>query len=215
MQPVVVDCTEARELLSAQLDQEATADEAAAANQHLGRCESCRMWWAQIGAVTRALRVRPAEVVPDLATPVLARAHPATTGRGHWVRVMLAVVASIELALALPGLFAGEGASSVHDARHLGSFGVAVAIGLLYVAWRPGRAHGILPIIVALAATMATSAVVDIINTRTTSFGEAHHMLEIAGLVLVWMLAGRPLPTRLQPLSSMRSGRAAHTIPHN
>ncbi len=30
-------------------------------------------------------------------------------------------------------------------ARHLGAFGVALSIGLLYVAWRPHRAYGMLP----------------------------------------------------------------------
>ena len=185
------------------------------ANRHLGRCRDCRVWWTQAGQVNRVLRVRPAEAVPDLATVVLARAHPAATGRRQWVRIALATIAATELVLAIPGLIAGDGASSIHDARHLGSFGVAIAVGLLYVAWRPGRAFGILPIVAALASTMALSSVIDIVNTRATTLGEAHHVLEFAGLILVWMLAGRPLPRVLQPIFDSRPRRTARPVPHS
>ena len=195
-----MDCAAIRELLSAQLDQETTTDEEALANAHLGRCAQCQAWWSEIGQVNRVLRVRLAEIIPDLATSVLARAHPPTVGRRQWVRLSLAAVAATELVLAAPGLLLGKGAESVHDARHLGSFGVAMAIGLLYVAWRPARAFGILPIVVALAVTMFVSSVVDVTQGRTTSLSEAHHVLEIAGLGLVWMLAGRPVPRRFRSL---------------
>lgn len=185
------------------------------ANGHLGRCAECRMWWGQIGQVTRVLRVRPAEAVPDLATGVLARAHPARPGRRQWVRVGLAIVAGTELTLALPGLLVGVGAASIHDARHLGSFGVAIAVGLLYVSWRPGRAFGILPIVTTLALTMLLSAVIDVASNRATTIGEAHHVLEMAGPVLVWMLAGRPLPRRFEPLRTPRPPRSIRRLQHN
>lgn len=194
-QPVgPMDCDAARELLSATLDQEATVEEARLANEHLGGCAACQGWWAEIGTVTRHLRVRPAEPVPDLSAKVLARVAPPRPGRGEWVRYALAVVAASELVLALPGLLLGEGATSIHDGRHIGSFGTAVAIGLLYVAWRPGRALGILPIVAALAVTMAVTAGIDVAAGRVSALGESHHLLEATGLALVWMLAGRPLP---------------------
>jgi len=208
----VVDCEQTRVVLSAQLDQEASPIEAGAANAHLGRCPACRDWWADIGRLNRVLRVRVAEPVPDIATPVLARVHPPRTGRGQWVRIALAIVAASELVLAAPGLVLGDGAAAVHDARHLGSFGVAVSIGLLYVAWRPARAFGILPIVTALALTMLVSATVDVAHGRVTSFGEAHHVLEFSGLVLVWMLAGRPAPRRLKPI--VDPSHPAHRLRH-
>lgn len=207
-----VDCEQAREALSAQLDQEASPTEATAGNAHLGRCPDCRDWWTEIGTVNRVLRVRIAEPVPDIATGVLAHVHPPRAGRGQWVRIALAVVAGTELVLAAPRLLLGEGAASIHDARHLGSFGAAVSIGLLYVAWRPARAYGILPIVTALALTMFVTATVDIVSGRATSLGEAHHVLEISGLVLVWMLAGRPAPRRLKPL--VDPSHPAHRLRH-
>lgn len=207
-----MECDLARELLSAQLDQETTPQETAAANGHLGRCATCRSWWHDIGQVNRLLRVRIADDVPDIATPVLSLANPPSVGRRQWVRISLGVVAATELALAVPGLLLGDGASSIHDARHLGSFGVAVAIGLLYVAWRPARAYGILPIVTALALTMFVTAILDTVHGRVTSAGEAHHALEMIGLVLVWMLAGRPAPRRLRRL--VHPAPPTHRIRH-
>ena len=191
-----MDCRVARELLSATLDQEASLEEGRLANTHLGTCAACRSWWAEIGTVNRHLRVRPAETAPDLSTKVLARVSPPRPGRGDWIRYALGVVAATELALALPGVMLGQGAASIHDGRHIGTFGAAVAIGLLYVAWRPGRALGILPMVAALAVMMAATATIDLAAGRVRVLGEAHHLLEATGLALVWMLAGRPLPRR-------------------
>lgn len=208
-----MDCELARELLSAQLDQETTEVEAQRANVHLGECRTCQQWWSEVGAVNRLLWVRVAEQVPDLATAVLARAHPPRAGRGQWVRYTLAAVAATEIILAIPRLLLGIGAASIHDARHAGSFGIAVAIGLLYVAWRPSRAFGILPIVTALAVTMGVTAVIDVVSGRVSTLGEAHHLLELSGLILVWMLAGRPAPRWLKPLvdPSHPSHRLRHT----
>ena len=191
-----MDCRVARELLSATLDQEASLEEGRLANAHLGTCVVCRSWWAEIGTVNRHLRVRPAERAPDLSTNVLARVSPPRPGRGEWIRFALGAVAASELMLALPGVMFGRGAASIHDGRHIGTFGAAVAIGLLYVAWRPGRALGILPMVAALAVMMAVTATIDVAAGRVTVLGEAHHVLEATGLVLVWTLAGRPVPRR-------------------
>lgn len=205
----VMECGEAREILSARLDDAASRIEIRDSDAHLVTCGDCRQYWDDIAQITRRLRVRDAEPVPDVASVVLARAHPPLLGRGEWVRWGLGFVALCELILALPGLVAGEGASTVHDSRHIGSFGAAIAVGLLYVAWRPARAFGILPIVAALAATMATAAIVDIASGRTTSFAELHHLLELAGLWLVWALAGYPMPRRPGAWRVRRAGASA------
>lgn len=207
-----MECEQIREVLSAHLDQEDTSGEVESASSHLDGCEACRAWWAHISAVNRALRLRVAEPVPDIATPVLARVSPPRVGRGQWVRYALAVVAAAELVMAGKGVFLGEGAASIHDSRHIGSFGAAISIGMLYVAWRPARAYGILPIVASLAMTMFVTASIDITNGRVSSLGEAHHVIEIAGLVLVWMLAGRPAPRRLKPI--VDPSHPAHRLRH-
>lgn len=204
-------CDIARSTLSAHLDHEASDAEAAEALAHLQTCADCSVWWGSTTSINRLLRIRPAERVPDLVGAVLARAHPVAPGRWGWVRWALAAAAMIELALAMPGLIAGHGAATIHDARHIGSFGTAIAIGLLYVAWRPARAFGILPIVVALAMTMSVAAVVDVTQGRTTGLAEAHHLLEVVGLMLVWTLAGRPVP---RPIRRLRASTPRHLTAH-
>ena len=87
--------------------------------------------------------MRPAEHVPDLTREILAAARPPArrspaVGRHASPSPGWPIV---QLALALPALLLGEGAGvAPHVARHLGSFDVAIAIGLLVAAWRPERA---------------------------------------------------------------------------
>lgn len=188
-----MDCAAAREALSASLDDEADLDEVDVAQLHADGCEACRLWVAEAAAVTRRLRLRPAERVPDLVGAVLPRVRAPRVPRVAWARWALALVGLTELVLALPRLFGGPGGPG-HDSRHLGSFGSAVALGLLYVAWRPHRAYGVLPILTALALTMTVAAAVDITLGRVSALGEVHHGLEMAGLLLVWHVAGRPVP---------------------
>ena len=195
-----MDCELAHELMSARLDNEASAIEVAAVEAHRSRCSGCETWWMDISAFHRVIRLREAEEIPDLTAKVLAKAHPPSPGRGQWVRGALAVVALAELAIALPGLLAGEGEAGVHTARHVGSFGSAVAIGLLYVAWKPVRAFGLLPIVIALAFMMFLAAIVDVSRGRASGVGEISHAVELAGMWLVWLLAGRPWPRRLRAL---------------
>lgn len=53
-------CARARRALSLTLDGEASPFEAYGLALHLGQCESCRRFTAQVGALTRALRsLRP------------------------------------------------------------------------------------------------------------------------------------------------------------
>lgn len=83
-----------------------------------------------------------------------------------------------------------------------------MALGLLYVAWRPRRAAGILPIVAALAATMLLGAIIDVAGGRTSALTEGHHLTELAGLVLVWVVAGRPRPTRRRRATHAASSEA-------
>ncbi len=159
--------------------------------------------------VHRAVRVRPAEPVPDLVASVLARAAVPTPGRGEWVRYALGVVAATNLLLGLPALLLGSGSDEVpvHVARHLGAFVVAISLGLLYCAWRPHRAAGLLPVAAALVTAMVAGAVADVAGGDRPAIAEVVHLFELAGLVLLWLLAGRPRPAN--PLRPRRLGHAA------
>lgn len=211
-------CEAAHELLSARLDGEATGEERHRLDAHLAWCTGCRAHAAELDELSRLVRVRPAEPVPDLVAAVTARARPARLGRGGWLRPALAWVAVVMLAQSAPALVLGElGGADTHNARHLGAFGVALAIGFAYVAWRPHRAFGLLPFTAALVGTMLVALVADVVGNGRSAVAELVHVTELVGLVLLWMIAGSPgLPHRTGRAGShgwrpsMRSNAAAH-----
>ncbi len=187
------DCQTIREALSARADGEATSEDIALATAHLAGCLDCRRYAADMARVDRMVRIRPAEHVPSLVATVTARARPARLGRGGWLRPALAWVAVVMLAQSLPALLLGEASgTSPHLARHLGAFGAALAIGFAYAAWKPHRAFGLLPFTAALVATTSVSILADIITGSRTPLRELIHVTELAGLALLWMVAGSP-----------------------
>lgn len=200
-------CGAARDLLSARLDGEATGDERRRLAVHLDSCAACRAHAGALEELTRRLRVRPAEDVPDLVATVTARVRPARLGRGGWMRPALAWVAVVMFVQSVPALVLGDlGGTDTHHARHLGAFGVALAIGFAYAAWRPHRAFGMLPFTAALVGTMLVALVADVLGSRRSAVSEIVHVTELVGLVLLWMIAGSPgLPHR--PLHGRRHGR--------
>jgi predicted anti-sigma-YlaC factor YlaD len=188
-------CDRFREALSARLDGEAPGIDEATIDQHLGSCDACSSWSDELTTLHRMVRVREAEMVPDLSAAILGTA-PAPVRRSPLAEVIsparwaLFVVALTQLVLAAPALLLGEDTgATVHVARELGSFDVALAVGLLVAAWQPARAWGLLPVIAALGLVMAGTAVVDVVRGTASGFGEAHHVLDLAGLVLLWLVA--------------------------
>jgi predicted anti-sigma-YlaC factor YlaD len=187
------------------LDGEADADERTSATAHLAACDACRSWYEVVSHLHRLVRVQPADAVPDLTAGILARAHPPTLGRREWIRTTLAVVALTELALAVPALLGHDTGATVHLARHIGALTAALALGYLYAAWRPVRAFGLLPVAGALAVTMTVTALLDVVQGRAVALNEAGHLLDVAALVLLWMLAGRPGWMASRRLASSRA----------
>ena len=209
-----MDCEHIREALSAQLDGEDPGVDEARLDQHVAGCAGCTAWADELGALHRLVRVQPAEPVPDLSAAIMASA-PTLEGTAPWwaplgeristVRWALFAIALTQLVVAGPGLLLGEDAgASVHVARELGAFDVALGVGLLVAAWQPARAWGLLPVAAALALGMAVTAVGDVIDGTATTVGEVHHLLELASLVLLWLVArearGTVAPNRTQPL---------------
>ncbi len=187
------ECETVREVLSARADGEASIDEIAAADDHISNCPTCERFAADMASIDRMVRVRPAEPVPSLVASVTARARPARLGRGGWLRPALAWVAVVMLVQSMPALLFGEASgTSPHLARHLGAFGAALAIGFAYAAWKPHRAFGLLPFTAALVATTTVSIVADIVTGSRTPLAELIHITELAGLALLWMVAGSP-----------------------
>lgn len=188
-----IECVTTREAVSARADGEATSDDLALADAHLAGCVGCRRFASDMERIDRMIRIRPAEPVPSLVASVTARARPARLGRGGWLRPALAWVAAVMLVQSVPALLFGQASgTSPHLARHLGAFGAALAIGFAYAAWKPHRAFGLLPFTAALVATTTVSIVADIVTGSRTPLAELIHVTELAGLALLWMVAGSP-----------------------
>jgi predicted anti-sigma-YlaC factor YlaD len=188
-----IECVTTREALSARADGEATSDDLALIGTHLAHCPGCRRFASDMERIDRMIRIRPAEPVPSLVASVTARARPARLGRGGWLRPALAWVAAVMLVQSVPALLFGQASgTSPHLARHLGAFGAALAIGFAYAAWKPHRAFGLLPFTAALVATTSVSIVADIVTGSRTPLAELIHVTELAGLALLWMVAGSP-----------------------
>jgi predicted anti-sigma-YlaC factor YlaD len=108
--------------------------------------------------------------------------------------------------LALPVLLLGRDAGApVHIAREVGSFDFALAVGFLFVGWRPVRAYGMLPLVAALVACLAVTTTVDLARGTATLLGESAHLLDLMGLASVWELARADGPPR--PLGQRGRGR--------
>jgi len=188
-------CDTIREAISARLDGEAAGLEDDTIDAHLAGCAACVAWSDELSALHRMVRVREAEPVPDLTGEILG-SQP-TPVRRAWrsevispARWALFVVALTQLVLAAPALLLGEDSgATVHVARELGTFDLALAVGLLVAAWQPARAWGLLPVVAALALVMASTAVIDVVRGTASGYGEAHHVLDLAGLALLWLVA--------------------------
>jgi predicted anti-sigma-YlaC factor YlaD len=211
-----MDCDAVREALSARLDGEDPGVPDQTVDHHLEGCRACTAWAEELATLHRMVRVREAEPVPDLSAAIVAAHQPAgsraqRTGRAGRLPLLgeavsgarwgLFVVALTKLVLAAPALLGQDPGATVHVAREIGSFDIALAVGLLVAALQPARAWGLLPLAAALAAVMAGTAVLDVADGRISTVGEAHHLLDLAGVALLWMVAREARP-------STRRGRA-------
>ncbi len=186
-------CTHIRHALSARLDGEDPGVDDAVIDTHLDTCAACRAFAASAASLHRSTRVAPAPAVPDLTPAILAAigddaAAPASDTR-LTLRWILAVLALVQIGVAVPALLLGSDADlPVHAARHVGSFDIAVAVGFLFAAWRPARIPGLLPVVAALVACLVVSSLLDVAAGNTGALGEAHHATEFAGLAVLWLL---------------------------
>ncbi len=192
-------CHDSRTAISARLDGEEPGCPDSELRAHLQSCEGCRAFAAGAEELHRSVRLNPAVPMPDL-TPTILHAIGEDVGRdldqgtgaaerALGLRICLALIGVLQIAIAIPALILGDDAGlPVHTAHHIGSFTAALAVGFLFVAWRPERASGLLPVATALVAFVIGTTVVDVITGRTAAFGETGHVTEIVGVLITWML---------------------------
>lgn len=208
-----IPCEEARELASAAADDELDRDERHRLDVHVSGCDDCAAYVEQLATLSRTLRLRAVAVDPAFPTRVLDRARPPRLGRGGWLRPALAWCGVVIAAQSAPALVLGElDGAATHVARHSGAFALALAIGLVYAAWRPQRAFGLMPLVAALMAATVVGAVLDTVGGDRTPLAEMVHVSEFVGMVLLWMVAGSPGWDRVRGLlRSMGRGGIAPT----
>lgn len=200
-------CDQIREAISARLDGEDPGVETTVVDTHVASCPGCRAFVEGTAALHRSLRLAPAPPVPDLTPRVLAAIGSHATGREagsreRGLRIALALLGLMQLAVAVPVLLGSDGGGDIHSARHLGSFSIALAVGFLFAAWRPARVTGLLPVTVALVVCVLGTSLLDVIGGRTAAAGEANHAIEVAGLVAAWLLAHPELPRRTRVIAA-------------
>lgn len=192
-------CAQIREALSARLDGEDPGVDEPTLYAHLAGCGGCRAFAHEAEDLHRAVRLAPAPAIPDLAPAVLAaigddtradRRTATAPGRDvvqvlRWVLVALAVA---QIVVAIPALLGNDAGLPVHTARHLGSFDLALGLGFLYAAWRPGRIGGMLPIVAAIVVCLVASSLLDIASGNTAALGESHHLADFGGLLVMWLI---------------------------
>lgn len=194
-------CSQIREAISARLDGEEPGVPEPQIGAHLADCGACCAFAEEARALHRAARVTPAPAVPDMTPRVLAAIGADRTdaagdpGRTLALRLALAVLAAVQIGLAVPELLGADNGVAVHNSRHLGSFALALAVAFLYAAWRPARVAGLLPVLAVLAVCLIGTSVLDVVGGRTAPLTEAGHVTELAGLLAVWLLA----PSRARP----------------
>jgi predicted anti-sigma-YlaC factor YlaD len=203
-----MDCDHCRDAISAALDGEDPGVPADLVSAHIEACAGCREFAAAAPDLHRAARIAPAAPVPDLTDSILRAIgdEPVSVpadDRTRFLRISLAVIAVIQLLMAVPALVLGDDAGlPEHVARHLGSFALALGVGLLVVAWRPERAAALLPVVAALVLCLLASSLIDIVSGRAEPGTEVGHAPELVGLVAVWLLARTPglEPRRARPV---------------
>ncbi len=186
-------CLDAGVLISAAADDELRGDELRTLELHLEGCPECRARADAVAKLTRSIRLRSAALEDEFVRRVVSRSRPARLGRGGWLRPALAWLGIVIAIESTRPLVLGEiDGTPTHIARHVGASGLALAIGMIYAAWRPHRAFGLLPFVAALLATTLLSTLLDTVEGDRAVLSEAYHVLELAGLVVLWMVAGSP-----------------------
>lgn len=187
-------CADYQDAISAIFDGEDPGIGGGSLEAHVTRCPNCAGFRNSLEVLPRR-RLEAAPQMPDLSV-VVTRRHVLAERRSASIllRLLLAGVAIEMLVAAFPALVLGRDAMiTTHAARHLGSFSVAFAVGLAVVVFRPARARAMLPVAVILAGGLAITAAIDLAEGHAHFFAESAHLPGLMSVVLLWLMARRPL----------------------
>jgi predicted anti-sigma-YlaC factor YlaD len=167
----------------------------AALDAHVAECAACGHWAVSVGALTAQMGEAPAS--PDLNPAVLATlmqgaAEPRAgfLSIGEW-RLVMGVVGVLQLVTSWPGFVLHDGHASEHLAHELTTWDLGLAVGFILLAAMPSRAWGALPVVAVLVMALVGTSVVDLVGGHALLGRELVHLLEVAGLGCLWVLARR------------------------
>ncbi|MFC3505553.1 zf-HC2 domain-containing protein [Micromonospora krabiensis] len=200
-------CEQWREILSAQLDGEATAAEQVGVEAHLDGCAGCRDWLDRAARVTRRSRLSVLGPAPDLAPAILAALPapaPARRSRARVVltlRTLLGLIGALQLVLGLAQVGRSPGAAHSHAgvlaSGHLwhesAAWNIAVGAGFLFVAARRTPPTGLVPMLSAFVGMLALLSVNDLLLGRVDLTRLVSHGFLLGGYLVVIALSRRSL----------------------
>lgn len=205
-------CDNYRELLSAELDDELSADEAVGLAEHLAGCATCRFYRDDLRSASptrtpESLRLHAAQELASIPEPRIALAGSLRAVSA--LRWALFIIGATLVVLNVSNLVLDADAIDRHLSRHDGVFGTALGIGMLSVAAKPQRAIGLVSLTSTIAVLMGIVAIADVIGGQRTMLAEAIHLLEFGGLICLWVISGgvhraKQLGSRLSVLAAAR-----------
>jgi predicted anti-sigma-YlaC factor YlaD len=182
-------CADAREAVSAGLDDEERPGEAAALDAHLAGCAACRHYVDRAARITRLTRTRAVEPGPDLVAAVCAAAPPATPRiDAGAVRLGLGAVGIGQCALAISGIVGvgGRPANVAHMSHESAAWNLALGVGFLWVATGTARrTSGLVALVGVFVGVLAVLSLLDLVAGRVDPVRLGTHLLVVAGLVLL------------------------------
>lgn len=184
-----VTCATYRESLSAELDGEQPPVQTAL---HVAGCDGCAKFAREVPGLTRPLRMRPADEVPDLTERILTAIVGTVPRPSLALSLSRAALMAVAIAQAVTGILflaGGTEHSGPHAAAESGAWNFAIGIALATAALRPRVAYAVLPMVSSLVAVLAFASARDLLSGDVTGQRVLSHTLIVAGLVLVAALA--------------------------
>ena len=219
-----MDCTLAREALSARIDGEREPIPVARVDEHLSACEPCCQWHAAAVEQTQVLRrlAGRSQVAAGPPIPPTRRARlpirslPALP----WQRWALAGVGVVQLALAgaqATGAHLGipHAAAGGHLFNESTAWSMALGVVMLAAAIRPAAAVGLAGVLGAFAAVLCVYVIGDAAAGTVTTDRILSHLPIVIGAVLAFLVWRRDRPGDPQPRSGELTESAEIVLPDN
>ncbi|MCB0930551.1 MAG: zf-HC2 domain-containing protein [Mycobacterium sp.] len=213
-----MDCTLAREALSARIDGEREPVPAARVDEHLDGCSACGEWYRAGIAQTQVLR-RLAGRSQVAAVSSARERHPVRSGSldklraVSWQRWALAGVGFVQLILVLVQALGDHHDEMAHSeplVGHLTEQAMAgfagMGVMMLAIAVRPVAAGGLNWAFAAFAGILAVYEITDLVNGEISVHHALTHLPVLAGAVLTWMVWHRHRPGGPDPSLTSSAG---------